>query len=186
MKKFFASFVMATIFLISSTAFAAFTQTVVEDADFSSVKTLAVALPMHYKVEPTEPTTLELADIVSNASRESDLIVISYDDMIENIWRDSRVDIKALENEEARKIFMNNVANYADAYIMVTSANNNDRMQIFFEVHDAKSSDLLYIYTVQNRHFKKDLRGYSRASEEFYKQFNSVVEKFVKKAKKQK
>ena len=49
MKKFFWSLTMATIFLMSSVAFAiGFEETLAEDADLTSIKNLAVALPMHY------------------------------------------------------------------------------------------------------------------------------------------
>lgn len=187
MKKIFCSLVMATIFLLSSTAMAiGFEETVTEEADFASLKTLAVALPMHYKAEITEPTAIEFADILSNAARVSKLKVIPYDDMIENIWHDARIDIKALPDTESRKIFNENVAKYADAYVTVTSANNDKYVQFFFEVRDTKDNSMMYILSVQSREYGKNLRGYTKASEEFYKKFDLVIEKQIKKAKKAK
>ena len=184
MKKFFCSLLMATIFLVSSTAMAAFEETVPKDADLGSIKTLAVALPMHYKVEATEPNAEEFAEIIYNASRVSTHQTISYDDIVDNIWKDSRVDIKALNDSESRKIFNENVAKYADAYVTVTSANNNKSVQFFFEVRDSQSGDMLYVITIQSRAFGKNLKGYTRACEEFYKKFDVAAEKSMKKSKK--
>lgn len=184
LKKFFASFVMAAIFLISSTAWAGYEETIPEGVDLSTVKTLAVALPQHYKIEATEPTMDEFADILSNAARVSKLNVVSYDDMIENIWRDAKVDIKALHDENSKKIYAENVSKYADAYVTATSANNNKFVQFFFEVRDAKTGDLLYMLSTQSRYFSKDLKGYSKACDEFYKTFDSAVQKAEKKSKK--
>ena len=187
MKKFFWSLTMATIFLMSSVAFAiGFEETLAEDADLTSIKNLAVALPMHYKVEVTEPTAEEFGDIVSNAGRLSNLTVISYDDMVDNIWRDARVDIKALADTESRKIYNEHVAAYADAYVTATSANNNKYVQFFFEVRDAKSGDMMYVFSTQSRYYGKDLKGYTRACEDFYKQLNVVIEKQIKDLRKKK
>jgi len=187
MKKFFWSLTLAAIFLMSSVAMAAgFEETVIEDADLTSIKTLAVALPLHYKVEITEPTAEELGDICSNAGRLSELKIISYDDMVDNIWRDARVDIKALPDIESRKIFNEHVARYADAYVTTTSANNNKYVQFFFEVRNAQSGDMMYIFSTQSKYYSKDLKGYTRACEDFYKQFNVVVAKQIKASRKKK
>ena len=187
MKKFFCSLLMAAIFFVNSAAMAAYEETVTKDADIASIKTLAVALPMHYKVEITEPNPDEFADIVSNAgSRLVTFNILSYDDVVDKIWDDVKVDIKALNDKESRKIFIDNIAKYADAYVIATSANNNKITQIFFEVRDSKTGDTMYIFNTQSRRYSKDLKGYTRACEDFYKRFNAVVEKAVKDSRKKK
>ena len=186
LKKIFATLLMATVFLISSQAFAAFEETTVDEEKLAGVKTLAVALPMHYKIEPTEPTVLEFAAILSNAARVSKLNVITYDDMVENIWHDARVDIKALYDDNSKKIYLENVAKHADAYVIATNANNNKFNQFFFDVYDTKTSDLIYRLSTQSRGYSKDLKGYTKACEDFYKQFESVVNRAVKSARKKK
>ena len=186
MKKFFASLLTAAVFLFASTAFAAYEETVVEDEKLAEVKTLAVALPLHYKIEMTEPTVLEFAAILSNAARVSKLQVVTYDDMVENIWRDAKVDIKALYDDNSKKIYLENVAKHADAYVIATSANNNKFIQFFFDVYDTKNSELIYRLSTQSRYYSRDLKGYTKACEEFYKQFDSEIEKAVKKARKKK
>ena len=173
MKKFFASILMAAMFLISSTALAAHEETIPEGADLSIVQNLAVASPQHFKTEMTEPTIDEFA-----------AIVVTYDDMVENIWRGAKVDIKALHDENSKKIYFDNVGKYADAYVTATSANNNKYTQFFFEVRNAKSGEMLYLLTTQSRYYSKDLKGYTKACEDFYKNFDAAVQKAVKKAKK--
>ena len=185
MKKFFASILMAAMFFISSTALAAHEETIPEGADLSIVQNLAVASPQHFKTEMTEPTIDEFAAILSNAARISKQVhVVTYDDMVENIWRDVKVDIKALHDENSKKIYFDNVGKYADAYVTATSANNNKYTQFFFEVRNAKSGEMLYLLTTQSRYYSKDLKGYTKACEDFYKNFDAAVQKAVKKAKK--
>lgn len=186
LKKIFASLLMAVMFLISTQAFAAHEETVVDESKLAEVKTLAVALPMHFKIEATEPTVLEFAAILSNAARISKVPVVTYDDMVENIWRDARVDIKALYDDNAKKIYLENVGKHADAYVIATSANNNKYTQFFFDVYDAKTADLIYRLSTQSRGYSKDLKGYTKACEDFYKQFDKVVEQAVKSARKKK
>lgn len=178
MKKFIWSLFMAAIFFVNSVANAAYEETISEDADFSSIKKLAVALPLHYKVEITEPTADEFGDILSNAGRLAENItVISYDDIVDMLWEDVKIDIKALNEKESRKIFNENISKYADAYVTATSANNNRFLQIFFEVRDSKTGKIMYVFNTQSRNYGKNLKGYTKASEDFYKRFNSVMKK---------
>ena len=186
MKKFFCSLLMAAIFFVNSAAMAAYEETVTKDADIASIKTLAVALPMHYKIEITEPNPEEFADIVSNAGRLANLKILAYDDVVDEIWNDVRIDIKALNDKESRKIFTDNISKYADAYVLATSANNNKITQIFFEVRDSKTDEVMYVFNTQSRRYSKDLKGYTRACEDFFKRFNIVVEKAVKDSRKKK
>ena len=183
MKKFFASLFMAAIFLYSSVAMAAYEETVNEDSDLGSIKTLAIALPMHYKIELTEPNVMEFSDIIFNAGRLAQCEIISYDDIVDNIWHDAKIDIKALADNDSRRIFTENVAKYADAYLLVTSANNNKFNQFFFEVRDAKDGSMMYLFNTQSRYYGKNLKGYTKACEDFYGRFNSVVQKAAKKKK---
>ena len=185
LKKFFATFLFAAMFLYSSITSAAYLETVTEGVDLSQIKVLAVGLPMHYKMEITEPTQDEFAAIVSNGSHVvKNFLVISYDDIIENVWRDSKIELKALQDAEARKIFKEHVAKYADAYVVATSANNNKFIQFFFEVRNSKTGEIMYVYTTQSRHYGRNLKGYSLACEDFYKRFDILMENAIKSAKK--
>ena len=186
MKKFFVTFFMSVIFFISATASAAYEETVTDSAGLAEVKTLAVAFPMHYKVEPTEPTADDFSAIISNASRVSKLKVLSYDEIVDDIWADASIELKALEENEARKIFNERVAKFADAYLLVTSANNNKYVQFFFEVRDSRTGNVLYTFITQSRFYSKNLKGYTKACEDFYKRLDVVHEKAVKDSRKKK
>lgn len=180
MKKFFVTVLMLAIFLTSTVAMAAFKETVTEGADIASIKRLAVALPMHYKSEETEPTVEEFEQIIFNSSKAARCYVISYDEIAANIKRDTGVDIKSLKDADARKTYNANIAKYADAFVTVTTANNSKKTQFFFEVQEAKNAELVYLLTTQSSDFGKNLKGYSRACEDFYKKFDAAAEKNLK------
>lgn len=60
MKKFFATLMMSAIILSSSAALAAYEENIEEDADLTTIKTMAIAMPNYYKMEEAEPTIEEL------------------------------------------------------------------------------------------------------------------------------
>ncbi len=180
MKKIITSLLMASILLISSVAMAAYNETVVEGADIGSIKKIAIALPMHYKVEDAEPTLEELTKIVFEASKRTRFIVVSYDEIVQNIKNDTGVDITTLTENELRKVYAENISKYADAYITMTSANNNDRVIFFFDVQNAADSEPMYQLQTQDRRFTKDTAGYTKACEDFFKKFDAAVQKALK------
>lgn len=184
MKKIFSTLLLLAVMLTSTVAMAAFKETVSEGADIASIKRLAVALPMHYKVEETEPTVEEFTQIIFDASRAARCYVISYDEIAANIQRDTGVEIKNLQEEESRKIYKDNVSKYADAFVIVTTANNGKKVQFFFEIFDAKSGELVYILTTQNGTIGKNSKDYGKACEDFYKKFDSAAEKNLKEQQK--
>ena len=180
MKKFFATILMLAIFLTSMVAMAAFKEEVTEGADIASIKRLAVALPMHYKVEDAEPTLEEFTKIIFDASKAARCYVISYDEIATNIQRDTGVDIKSLQPADSRKNYAANISKYADAFVVVSTANNSKRIQFFFEVFDAKSGDLVYYLTTQSNSIGKNSKDYGKACEDFYKKFDAAAEKNLK------
>ncbi len=180
MKKFFAALLMLAIFLTSTVAMAAFKETVTEGADIAAIKRLAIAFPNHYKVEDTEPTVEEFTQIIFNASKAARCYVISYDEIATNIQRDTGVDIKSLQVEDSRKAYEANISKYADAFVIVTTANNSKKVQFFFDVYDAKSAELVYRFTSQSSSIGKNSKDYGKACEEFYKKFDAAAEKNLK------
>ena len=184
MKKIFATLLMLAVMLTSTVAMAAFKEDVAEDADIAAIKRLAVALPMHYKSEDAEPTVEEFTRIIFDASKVARCYVISYEDIARNIKNDTGVEIESLQEEDARKAFSASVGKYADAYVVVTTANNNKKPQFFFQVFDAKSGDLLYVLTTQGGGIGKNSKDYGRACEDFYKKFDAAAEKNLKDAQK--
>ena len=179
MKKIFTAFLLTTMLLISSVAFAAYNETVPEDSEISSVKRLAIAFPRHYKTLDTEPTEAELASIMANASRVARCYVISYDEIAENIKKDTGVEIKELDYNEAEKVFESNVGKYADAYVIVTTATNSKKVQYFFDVYQPDETSV-YSLTTQSGDISRDLKGYTKACEDFYKKFDAAAEQKLK------
>ena len=175
-KKFFVALAMLAVLMFSSSALAAFEESVEEDADLSAVKKLAVARPNYYKVEDSEPDISDLTREIYNAGRlTSTLEVVSYDDVAAAIRRDTGVDIFSLDVPEAEKNYTKNISRYADAYIIATVANNSGTPWLFFYVYNAKDGKLMYTYSTQSRLIGKNSKDYGKAAEAFYKQFDTTA-----------
>ena len=175
-KRFFVALTMFALLFTSSSALAAFEETVEEDADLASVKKLAIAMPNYYKVEETEPELPDLVREIYNAGRfSSTLEIISYEDLAAAIRRDTGVDIYALDVPEAEKVYLKNVPRYADAYVICTIANNSGSPWLFFYVYNAKDQKLMYTYSNQSRLTGKNSRDYGKVSEEFFRQFDKTT-----------
>lgn len=184
MKKIFSALLMTIFLLTSATALAAFKETIPEGADLGAVKRLAIAWPQHYKVEDTEPTDEEYAQLLYEASKVARCYVASYDEIAAQIKKDTGIDIKTLERREARKVFEENVGKYADAYFVATTANNNRNTQFFYAVYKPGDNSLIYEYTSQVGMAGKSAKDYRRDAESFYKQFDLTAIKVTKEAAK--
>ena len=182
MKKFLAALMMLAMILTSSAAFAAYEESIEEDADLTTIKKIAVALPNFYKVEEKEPTLEEFTKSIYAAGRDTSAHeVISYEEVAGSIRRDTGVDIYSLDAVEAEKIFNANIAKYADSYVVATVANNSGKPWLFFYIYNAADSKLLYTYSVQSKSIGKNAKDYGKAAEGFYKQFDITSEKNLSK-----
>ena len=185
MKRFLAVLTMTIVLFTSSIAFAAYEENIMEGADLSSVKRVAVAFPNYYKTEENEPALDELIREIYEAGKAvSTREVISYDSIASNIRRDTGIDIYQLDVNEAEKVFKDNIAKYADSYIVTTVANNSERPQIFYYIYNAADYNLLYAYSIQGRFIGKNTKDYRKASETFYKHFDNTTAKGLSKADK--
>ena len=185
MKKFFAA--LATILLLtSSVALAAFEETIEDGADLAAVKKIAIAIPEFYKVEEREPTLEELTKDLAEAGVEaSTLEIIAYEDLASAIRRDTGIDIHSLEAAEAEKYFQRNVGNYADAYLVLTVANNSGKPWLFYYLYNASTTKLMYAYSVQSRLLGHSAKDYFNTSKDFFKHFDEVApQKLDKKERK--
>ena len=186
MKKIFSVLLMLAVMLTSTVVFAAFKEDITEGAKLDRYQRLAVALPMHFKSEATEPTLTEFTNIIFDASsRNSNRFIISYNDIANNIMRDTGVDIVSLQDEKSRQIYKENIAKYADAYVVVTTANNIQKTQFFFEVFDAKTGELVYNLSIQGGGLKKTSKDYGSACGDFYRKFDLAAKIQIKEAEKQ-
>jgi hypothetical protein len=90
------------------------------------------------------------------------------------------VDIKALDRRQAAKIYKENVANYADAYVVLTVANNS-RTTFFFDVFKAGTNELLYTYEIRANKSEGDtVTTFNNLSEQFYKHFDRSADEQLK------
>ena len=108
--------------------------TVQEGADLTAIHRLAIGSPLYMQVDPKSPNKDMLTQIVYESSRVARCYVISYDTVAQNIKADQNIDIKALDRRTAAKDFKQYVANYADAYVILTVANDS-RTTFFFDVY---------------------------------------------------
>ena len=113
--------------------------TVQEGADLTAIHRLAIGSPLYMQVDPKSPNKDMLTQIVYESSRVARCYVISYDTVAQNIKADQNIDIKALDRRTAAKDFKQYVANYADAYVILTVANDS-RTTFFFDVYKAGST----------------------------------------------
>ncbi|MBR3624447.1 MAG: coenzyme F(420) biosynthesis enzyme [Selenomonadaceae bacterium] len=188
MKKFIKLLTLTFMFVaVSVTAFAhSDRETIAEGADLSSVHRIALAWPLYVKAEETDLSDREIIDTVFAASKVARTYVISYDDAARNIKDSDRVDISVLDNKKAAAEFKKYIKKHADAYVILTIANNS-RLTLFFDVYQAGTDNLLYTYQIEaNRSDKSTKPTYNTLSEQFYKHFERAANEQQKKNSKKK
>ena len=149
--------------------------TLVEGADITGIHRLALAKPLYMQTDKLAPTMDQLIQIESEASKVARMYVIPYDTVAASVKTDTKVDIKALDRHQAAKVFKENAGKYADAYVVLTVANDS-RTSFFFDVYKAGSNELLYSYQIQaNRSEKDDVTTYQNLCEQFYKNFERSI-----------
>ena len=187
MKKFFIALMMLSVFVTASIASAAYEENIEDDVDLNTVKKIAVAYPNYYKVEEAEPEIYDLAKDIYNAGRfTSSREIVSYEDVAAAIRRDTGIDIHSLDVTEAEKVFNQNIGRYADSYVITTVTNNSKRPWLFFYVYNAADGKLMYTYSIQSNVLDKSAKDYSKAAEDFFKQFDETAKKNLSKEERKK
>ena len=154
--------------------------TIPEGADIVSVKRLALAAPL-YTPTKDAPTKEELLASMYEASSVARSYVLSYDMVAADIQKNTGVDIKSLDRRQAAKVYKENVAADADAYVVLTVANNS-RIVFFYDIYRSGTNELLYTYQiVANRSQKANMETYKALSEQFYKNFERSANEQAKK-----
>ena len=178
---------MLAVFVTSSIAFAAFEETIEEDANLVAVKKMAVAYPNYYKTEEAEPEIYDFTKDIYNAGRfTSSREIVSYEDVASAIRRDTGIDIHSLDVPEAEKVFNQNIGRYADSYVITTVTNNSKRPWLFFYVYNAADGKLMYTYSIQSNVLDKTAKDYGKAAEDFFKQFDETAKKNLSKEERKK
>lgn len=188
MKKLFKLAAFTMMFsLLCATAFAHSDQeTIAEGADLSSVRRIALGWPLYVKVDEKDLSDREIIETVYGASKVARTYVLSYDAAASEIKKGQKVDILVLDKKKAAEEFRKNIKNYADAYVIITIANNS-RLTLFYDLYKAGTDELLYTYQIiANRSDKSDKITYNALSEQFYKHFERAATEQQKKLSKKK
>lgn len=188
MKKIVKLLLVMCLMLISSqAAFAnADKETMQDGADITAVKRIAIGQPLYTPSSDSAPNKEILTQILYDASRVARTYVISYDEVANNIKKDTSTDIKALDRRQSAKILKDNVKNYADAYVILTVANNS-RTSFFFDVYKADNNQLLYTYEIRANSNEGDtVATYTNLCEQFYKHFERSAQEQLKENSKKK
>ena len=177
-KNFFAALMMLTVFMTASLASAAFEENIEDDVDLGAVKKIAIAYPNYFKTEEAEPEIYDLTKDIYNAGRfTSSREIVSYEDVVAAIRRDTGIDIYSLDVPDAEKVYKQNISRYADTYVITTVTNSAKRPWLFFYVYDSNDSRLMYTYSVQSNVLDKLAKDYAKAAEDFFKQFDETAKK---------
>ncbi len=160
-------------------------ETVYEGADLKSVHRLAIGLPLYTPVGDKAATKEELTQAIADASKGIRTYVVSYNEAAKAIKADKGVDILALERHKAADEFKKNVDKYADAYVILTVANNSG-IAFFFDVYKTGTDEMLYTYQIAaNRYQDPTVTTYKMLSEEFFRHFETAAAEQQKKAAKE-
>lgn len=187
MRKLIQMLVIACMVMLGTqVAFANYDkETIIEGADLSAINRMAVGAPLYQPVGDA-PSNDALTRIVYDASRVTRNYVVSYDTVLDTIKATKGIDARVLERRQAAKIFKENVSELADAYVIVTVANNS-RTSFFFDVFKVGTNELLYSYEIRANKTESDSeRTYANFCEQFYKHFDRAAEIQLKKSIKEK
>ena len=169
---------MLAVFMTASLASAAFEENIEDDVDLGAVKKIAIAYPNYFKTEEAEPEIYDLTKDIYNAGRfTSSREIVSYEDVVAAIRRDTGIDIYSLDVPDAEKVYKQNISRYADTYVITTVTNSAKRPWLFFYVYDSNDSRLMYTYSVQSNVLDKLAKDYAKAAEDFFKQFDETAKK---------
>ena len=151
------------------------------------IKTLAIAAPIYNgpKTEG-EPEVEDLPEILMEATladKKGVLNYISYRDVCQNIKVAKHIDILRLDRKKAFAEYKEAISKYADAYVIVTvsngtSMNDGTRLNLYFEVFDAKTNQIVYMYhKLAPKSATRDALLYTEIAKDFYTDFIKAQEK---------
>ncbi|BEU88489.1 hypothetical protein TAMA11512_19530 [Selenomonas sp. TAMA-11512] len=154
-------------------------ENVVEGADLTNVRRIAIAAPLYTPVKD-DPTKEQLLQYAYGARDVARTYVVSYDEVVADILKDTGIDIQSLDRREAAKAYRDYVGRVADAYVVITVANNS-RTVFFFDLYRAGTNELLYTFQIAaNRSQEDNEETYTILSEQFYKNFERAANRQLK------
>lgn len=178
MKK-WVQWILAVVFMIGSCPSAlAYVETVKpqEGQTIADVETLAIGAPF-YTAKEGVPTLEEYIQIL-NTSGEKILkgTIVTYDTVAQGIRQRTGKDVYTMDRHPAKRIFEQNVSDFADAYV-VSTVTMSRRTVFFFDVYRAATNELLYSYEIiMESDDPNDVKTYTEMVGKFYKNFNWSAE----------
>ena len=181
MRKFVQILLAAVFMIVSCPAAQAFyweEGKLQEGQTVADVKTLAIAAPLYTEKQGT-PTQEEFVNILNTRGAKvspKKYTVVPYDVIAKDVLQKTGKDLYSLARIPANRVFRNNVAQYADAYLVATVTMSR-RTVLFFEVYSATTSDLLYTYQIILSPDEPDnVRTFSDMVTLFYDAFADAIE----------
>ncbi len=180
MKKFIQIFLLVVFMAASCPSAMAYWEEgkLQEGQSISDIKTVAIAAPLYTEKKGT-PTLEEFVNVLNTRGAKvspKKYTVVPYDVIAKDVLQKTGKDLYKLARIPAARVFKNNVANYADAYIVPTVTMSR-RSVLFFEVYSAATSDLLYTYQIILAPDEPDnVRTYSDMVSLFYDEFAAAIE----------
>lgn len=185
MKKIVMLFVfVCMVFLQAQVGLAA--DKVWSDDDFrlSSIHRLYLnEYEMNYSPSGTSPKISEIADMFYQNGMAAKYFVLPDADFSRFLLRDGKIDLTALQGADLKKTVREHVADYADAYVVMTIVHNN-RVVIFYDVYAAQTGKMVFSYQVVAGSGDDDnLRTYEGLTKRFYQALEKETKVQAKKKK---
>ncbi len=147
-----------------------------EGQTIADVDRLAIAAPLYTPKEGV-PTLEEYIQILNTAG--ADILkdkIVTYDTVAQGVLQKTGKNLYTIDRRPARKIFENNVSDYADAYVVSTVTMSRVTV-FFFDVYRAGTNDLIYSYEIiMESEDENDVKNYTEMVGKFYKNFKWSAE----------
>ncbi|WP_196605325.1 hypothetical protein [Pectinatus haikarae] len=149
-----------------------------ESFDLSSIHSIAVAAPNYIQTK-TGPAPDAVTALIAQTGFDSrdlkNITIIPYSVIAENMKNESGIDLQTSDRNTAKKLFKENAAKYADAYLVVTIANDS-RVVLFYDLYSSKTSSYLYSYRViGGGQGDNNINSYKSFNELFYKGLSDSI-----------
>lgn len=194
MRKYVLIFSLLAVFMLSiSTAFAASEKVTImdENYDLKTIKTLAIATPNYnpsalslerkakLKDAPELITPAMLVEAAVNVAKEDNVAynLVTDTEVNSGILAATGTDITSLDRASAKKLYKEQIKNYADAYVVFTFANDK-YVVMFADIYDAKDNHYIYSYQIIGGGVSDDnMTNYNMFMHKFFRTLNIQAEK---------
>ncbi len=156
--------------------------------DFSSIHSIAIAPPNYVPRKNSKVTPALLEKMFFQEGEYSRLAkkvkFVSYSEVAADIKNQTGVDLSTMDARKARECYRQNVGKYADAYLVVTIANDS-RVVAFYDLYSAKTGAYLYSCEIIGGDFRDDnVSVLSKFTQKFYGNLQEFLSQASQKNKK--